>query len=117
MRLGDVFFEEFFCVFFGDFADAFVFVDADHRRLFAHALAIHLFNQDRILKARFLDKVFEAILDLAIVFAAFFSVAQQNHLLLFVFLSHVDSLILIVFPFRFTSGQSIANVFYNSYLF
>ena len=92
-RLRNVFFEEFFCIFFGDFPDAFIFVDANHRRLFAHPLTFHFFDGNPIFKAGFLNEIFETIFNLAIVFTAFFSVAKQNHFLLFVFLPHCWSII------------------------
>lgn len=91
-----MFFEEFLCVFFGDFTDAFIFVDTDYGRLFAHPLAFHFFNINEIFEPGFLHEILETFLDFAVVFTAFFSIAQQDHFLFLVFLSHRFKLVTIL---------------------
>lgn len=83
-----MFFKQFLRVFFRDFADAFVFVNTDHWRLFAHALALHLLDFDLFFETGFLDEFLETILNFAVVSATFLAVAQVDYFLGFFGFAH-----------------------------
>jgi len=102
-KLCNVFCEEFFGVFFRNVAYAFIFVDANHRRLFAHALAFHFLDGNFFFQTGFFDQILETVFDLAIVSTAFFTVAEVDDFFRFFRLSHFENV--------------CANLVFNSYLF
>ncbi len=102
-KLCDVFCEEFFGVFFRNIPDTFVFVDANDRRLFAHALAFHFLNGDFFFESGFFNQILKTVFDFAVVSTAFFSVAEVNDFFRFFRLSHIQNV--------------CANLVFNSYLF
>jgi len=89
-KLCDVFREEFFGVFFRNIPNALVFVDADYRRLFAHALTFHFLDGDFFFESGFFNQIFKTVFDFTVVFTAFFSVAEVNDFFRFFRLSHIS---------------------------
>jgi len=81
-------FKEFLNFFRRYFANALLFVDANHRSLFAHALAFHFFNDYFLFEFIFLHKVMQAIFNFLVVFTTFLTITEVNYFFRFFRLAH-----------------------------